>query len=110
MRRRHHHDRDASRSGRSSIRNLDDDVPSDQAGQGNTITADLAQADAIIDVMGGVVTPTVSATLTPHVLGDLTPGVALLNASPQRTFVDVTPNVSTGRSTSTTSTASRAAI
>jgi hypothetical protein len=66
-------------------------------GTGDPITADLAEADAIIDVMieggGG----DAMATLTPHALGDLTPGVALLDASPKGTFVDVNPNVSAGR-------------
>ena len=69
----------------------------DQVGQGNPILPNDPQADALIVVMGGVEPPDVMATITPHALGDLTPGVALLDGSPKGTFVDVTPNVTAGR-------------
>jgi hypothetical protein len=79
--------------GNTNVTYMDDPGPT--GGLGDPIS-DPAMADAIIIVAGDGL-PMVNATITAHALGDLTPGVALLNGVPQRTFVDVTPNVDAGR-------------
>jgi hypothetical protein len=68
----------------------------DAFGQGNPITQDLAQADAIINIMGGT-EPTFAASITAHAPGATDPNqLALLDGSPKGTFVDLN-NVTSGR-------------